>query len=242
MKTNEASFFVFIAAVIVGILIASNLSFSNKSSISFLDAKQYQDALNQKLKLQNDISKLEEEYNENSVKLAQYKSVGLGNEKVLEEMQSELNQNKMLIGQTKLHGQGIKIQISDADPELVAKDPVYFMIHDYDMGLILNDLRAAGAEAIAINGERVWDRTGFNCGGLVIDVNNVQVYAPFTIEAIGNKKAMNEYMWRDDGYLKFLSLGRNMNVSPIEEEDDIVIPAYSGNVNVHYSVAATGNK
>ena len=101
--------------------------------MTFLDAKQYQDALNQKLQLENDISKLQDQYSENNVKLAQYKSVGLGNDKVLEQMQNELNQNKMLIGQTAVHGQGIIVQVSDADPDLVAKDPVYYMIHQFPL-------------------------------------------------------------------------------------------------------------
>lgn len=48
MKNNEASTFVFIASIIIGILISMNISFTRTTDRVFLSAKQYQDSYNYK--------------------------------------------------------------------------------------------------------------------------------------------------------------------------------------------------
>lgn len=229
MKNNEASLFVFIACIIVGILISLNINFNRTNNIVFLSTKQYQDAYEQKNTLRNDISNLNQQYYDLSNKLNKYKSAGKDKLAVVEELDKELNQNKMFLGEEDVEGQGIVITLKDVsnesyynieDPDLSSK-----IIHNSDLNYIINDLKNAGAEAISINGQRVTDRTAVYCDGTLIAINGVKITTPFYVSAIGNKEALNNYMLSDLNYLKYM-IGRTISVN-VNELDDIKIQGYS---------------
>ncbi len=48
MRNNEATIFIFIASIAIGILISMNISFKKVNARTFLNVKQYQEALNEK--------------------------------------------------------------------------------------------------------------------------------------------------------------------------------------------------
>lgn len=229
MKYNEASLFVFIACIIVGILISLNINFSRTNNRVFLTTKQYQDAYEQKNKLRNDISSLSEQYYDLNNKLDKFKSAGKDKIAVVEELDKELNQNNMFLGKEDVEGQGIIITLKDVsneadynieDPDLLSK-----IIHNSDLNYIINDLKNAGAEAISINGQRVTDRTAIYCDGTLIAINGVKIATPFYISAIGKKEELSNYMLADENYLKWM-IGRTISVN-VNELDDIKIQGYT---------------
>ena len=61
-----------------------------------------------------------------------------------------------------------------------------YIIHDDDLLRVINELRAAGAEAIAINGERIVAMSEIRCAGPTLSVNNNRSAPPYEIKAIGN--------------------------------------------------------
>ena len=240
MKNNESNIFVFIATIIIGIMISLNISFSNKGAFAFLDTKQYEDASDTKSKLLDDISNLNDQYNISYSKYSKYQSLGINNAKLAQEMEVELEQNKMNIGASQVRGEGIKITLNDAPDYIKEKkelSPELYLIHNFDVAIILNEIKIAGAEAIAINGIRISDTSGVICDGYVLQVNGQQAYAPFYIEAIGNKDALVEYMTRDSGYLKQMSLTRKV-VAFTEQEDTINMEAYTGGINNKYLISS----
>jgi uncharacterized protein YlxW (UPF0749 family) len=228
MKNNEASVFVFIATIIVGILISMNISFSKTSKIVILDSKQYQDAYNTKNKLQSDISTLIDNYNIISRKLIKYKSTDKTQVAVTNEMNSELQTYKIGLGLVALHGQGLILTINDAD-EKYFDDPSEYalrIVHNTDIILVLNDLNNGGAEAVSINGQRITENSEVLCDGPFLRINNTKIAAPFTIYAIGNKDTLYDYMMLDENHIKVLKL-RNVSVK-IEKTNDVKLPAFTG--------------
>jgi uncharacterized protein YlxW (UPF0749 family) len=229
MKNNEASLFIFIACIIVGILISLNINFNRSTNRVFLTTKQYQDAYEEKNKLKTDISNLDDQYIDLNVKLAKFKAGGKSQSTVIAELENELDINKMQLGQEDVEGEGIIITLKDVsneayyntdDPDLLSK-----IIHNYDLNYIINDLRNAGAEAISINGQRITDRTAVYCDGTLIAVNGVKIATPFYINAIGDKEVLKNYMLADENYLKFM-ISRTISVN-IEQSNDVKIQAYS---------------
>jgi uncharacterized protein YlxW (UPF0749 family) len=100
----------------------------------------------------------------------------------------ELNSLRLRAGTTPVEGRGIVITIDDskmARKELPMISDSAILTHDVDLLMLVNELRAAGAEAIAINDQRVVAGTAIRCVGPVINVNNHQVGAPFVIKAVG---------------------------------------------------------
>jgi uncharacterized protein YlxW (UPF0749 family) len=67
----------------------------------------------------------------------------------------------------------------------------YFIVHDSDMLHVINELRGAGAEAIAINGTRIMATSRISCGGPTINVGKSERFTPpFVIHAIGDPDAL----------------------------------------------------
>ena len=230
MKNNEANIFVFIASIIVGIMISLNMSFSNKETTVILDTKQYEEAVNNKTRLQDQINSMKDQYNLSYDKLNKYDDVGLNNTKVAQEMQNELLKNKMFFGTTDIHGTGVRITLDDAPAELRTADSNNYMVHNYDIAIVLDELKCAGAEAISINGERITDKTSVNCDSVFIQANGIQVYTPFNIDAIGNKDIIYEYMNRKEGHLKQMSILRSLSVD-IHEVEEVKINGFYKDIN-----------
>ena len=82
------------------------------------------------------------------------------------------------------------IIVSDGDRQLLDNEnPNNLLVHDLDIQALVDDLLEAGAEAIAINGQRIIPHlTEIICNGPTIRVNEELYSQPFIIEAIGNRK------------------------------------------------------
>ncbi|WP_027624716.1 DUF881 domain-containing protein [Clostridium lundense] len=230
MRNNEANVFVFVASIIIGILIAMNISFTRENKTTFLSSKQYQDAYAYRNELLNNLSNLNDQYIMYSNKLQKYENNAKDKNKIIGQINEEISANKKIIGFTELEGPGIKISMEDASTEFV-EDPDEYklkLIHNEDMIQVVNDLMNAGAEAISINGLRIVSSTGIYCNGAFLRINGIQVCAPFYINAIGNKDVLKSYMLADENHLRSLIL-RGIQVD-IEETDAIKVPAYNGEI------------
>ena len=75
-----------------------------------------------------------------------------------------------------MKGPGVTVEMNDAQkPVGSGQDPNLFIIHDDDILAVVNELFAAGAEAMCINGQRVVATTEVRCVGPVIMVNGNRV-------------------------------------------------------------------
>jgi uncharacterized protein YlxW (UPF0749 family) len=90
-------------------------------------------------------------------------------------------------GFTPVTGQGIRIELDNA----ANSDPDTEHIRDSDLALLVNGLWTAGAEAIAINGQRISPRTAIRNSGTAIEVNSTGIAPPYTVQAIGNNDTLS---------------------------------------------------
>jgi uncharacterized protein YlxW (UPF0749 family) len=98
---------------------------------------------------------------------------------------------------------------------------------------ILNELRAGGAEAIAINNQRLITGSGIRQNGQSMSVNNAPFAAPFEIRAIGNPATLENSLKMRGGVIETLSFwGIKITVS---QRPDIQLPAYTGGFQFQYA-------
>jgi len=140
----------------------------------------------------------------------------------------ELNNLRLRAGSTPVEGRGIVITIDDskiARKDIPTISESAILTHDIDLLMLVNELRAAGAEAIAINDQRVVAASAIRCVGPVINVNNHQVGAPFVIKAVGKPDNLAGAVNLPFGVLDQLTqLGIQANVV---KRDKIHLPAIS---------------
>jgi uncharacterized protein YlxW (UPF0749 family) len=84
------------------------------------------------------------------------------------------------VGDVAVHGPGIVVQL---DPEATEID-------DTSIQGIVNELWAAGAEAVSLNDQRIAALTSIGEGGGVLKVNFKSVGAPFVFKAIGDPQSL----------------------------------------------------
>lgn len=141
--------------------------------------------------------------------------------KILEE---EVKEAEKKLGYTDVKGEGIIVTISDGEKN----------IEYYDILDLINELNAAGAEAISVNDERIVSTTDIKQVELrIILVNTRKISGPYTIKAIGDKKALEAALVIKGGYVDRLKIVDGKGIE-IKQEDNIVVPAYTKDQKVEY--------
>ena len=69
-------------------------------------------------------------------------------------------------------------------------DPNLLLVHYDHLLFLVNELWVAGAEAVAVNGERVVAQTGFTCAGSLILAGTKKLAPPYVIHALGDPEAL----------------------------------------------------
>lgn len=231
MQTNEANIFLFIASIIIGLLIAMNMDLGKGAML--LDVEQYEVAYSERNKLQGEISGLQKEYLELQNKVNGFDTNSKNQNDVLKEITDELKRNRIILGSVPVIGEGIKITLNDAPEVMFGGDYTNSMlVHDKDLVRVINDLRNAGAEAIAINDHRIVFNSAGLCWGTTIDFDGIKVIAPFYITAIGNKNVLENFLETQENQVKQLKM-RKCYVE-VESLSELIIPAYNGSLENKY--------
>ena len=141
-----------------------------------------------------------------------------------------------MAGTTAVKGPGVVLTIEDSKKALSSADNTnLYIIHDEDVLKVINELRAAGAEAIAINDQRLTANSEIRCAGPTLSINNTRISAPYEIKAIGNAKNMENAIKMRGGVAESLSVwGIRLDV---RQEANIIIPAYKGAVQFKYTTS-----
>ncbi|NLJ71386.1 MAG: DUF881 domain-containing protein [Syntrophomonadaceae bacterium] len=149
------------------------------------------------------------------------------------DLQDELQKASLAAGMLEIEGPGIVIKLDDSPRALKAGDnPNEAIVHDWDLLLVVNDLKASGAEAISVNGERIISMSEIRCAGTLILINWVKVAPPFEIKAIGDPDMLESGMTMTGGHLMAL---KNLDyIVAVQKNENINIPAYSGRMKFTY--------
>jgi len=154
----------------------------------------------------------------------------------LKPLKEELTRYQIEAGLIPVSGPGIEITLSDSNAVLQAgQNPNLYVIHDEDVLRVLNELRAAGAEVLAINGERLVSTSEIRCVGPTILVNKAtRIAAPFKITAIGDPDTMINALRMRGGVVDTLEQFYQIQVS-IRTPPEVIIPSNRGKRELVYA-------
>lgn len=145
---------------------------------------------------------------------------------------SQLEAARMLSGVVAVEGPGIVITMQDSQTAASSSDIANFIVHEQDVRLVVNELRAAGAEAISINGQRLVSNSSIRCVGPTIIVNGIKSAAPFVISAIGNPETMESALNLPGGVLHSL---QDFVQIDLVKKDKLQLPAFVGDAKTKHS-------
>lgn len=228
MKLEKWHLSITLVCLLFGLLFTSNLKTQLRD---FNPTAERNKTLVNVIKTQEEKNhELEAEIANNREKIELYHSTKAG-ETGLEPVKKELENLNLSAGLTKVSGPGVIVSIDDQEKARTAKEPELYLIHYSSILYIVNDLRTAGAEAIAVNGVRVVSTTDIRCAGNIILVNTHRLAPPYEITAIGNPDKLEAIV--STGEYGTLELSK-FPVT-LKKNEDIIIPAYKGSYTFNYA-------
>lgn len=194
--------------------------------------------------LEEETAALEDQLVELRSQLDEDQKRSIGNQDKLLVLQEELEMAKAAAGLSDLVGPGVIITLEDnvrgAEAAKNQEPGKYrdenFIIHDRNLLYIVNDLKVGGAEAIAINGQRLVTTSDIRCAGTMILVNTTRLAPPYIITAIGDPDSLVRAVTAPEAEyetLKALQFPVSLKVESIVE-----IPAYKGGFRIDYAQPA----
>ena len=141
---------------------------------------------------------------------------------------------QLLAGTTAVEGAGIEVVLDDsAIPKKANENPNLYIIHDEDLLRVLNELRAAGAEAISLNDQRIVAMSEVRCAGPTVSVNNIRSAPPYVIKAIGAPKTLTSALRLRGGVVETFEFW-GIQVK-IKSQAKVQIPALKAPRNFEYA-------
>ena len=165
---------------------------------------------------------LTEELNHLQEQIRKYEKSFASNEKDYKKLVEQAEDLRLLLGELKSEGKGIRITLQDGDYDPKSLNPNDYIVHESHVFKLLNELKISGAQAIAINGQRVLASSYIRCNGPVITIDGTQHPAPFVIEAVGDSDTLIASLNLNGGVVDQL-LNDNIVVS-LEENQKLIMP------------------
>ena len=148
----------------------------------------------------------------------------------------ELKTANRLLGFTDLTGKGIEITLEDNKLQsvdgLTTGNIMDYVVHDDDLIQLINDIKNAGVDAIAINNQRIVSTTGIVCDGNVVRINGEKVSQPFVIKAIGSPEGIMGALTTLGASLD--TLQRLGIVKEVKKSNSVNIPKYEGVIVIEH--------
>jgi uncharacterized protein YlxW (UPF0749 family) len=213
-----------VVSVVVGFLVAVQAVGSDGGASSRLAAERPEDLTRVLADLNDEADRLSRQVSALRVKVLRYRGSARGDELALRDARETLADLQVLSGSVPVEGPGLRIVVEDADGR-VGWEALLDLVQE---------LRDAGAEAIALNGVRVVAATwlGPADGGVV--VGGEPVAAPYELLAIGPADGLQEALGIPGGPLSVISAqpGAVVEVRP---SDRLSLPAAAGDVSFRYA-------
>ncbi len=232
---NMLSFF--LVTVLLGLTSVALYQANNPSTPPASENQQLIDIITQQ---ELDIEKMEQKMDELRLSIDTELGQQTQGLSVISSLRNSLQSARYFSGLSERTGEGIIITLTDnvQGAEIAKAEnpsqyrPDNYILHDKNLLYIVNDLKAANPDGIAINNQRLVSNTNIRCVGTVILVNDRRLAPPYQISVLGDKDKIMQAIF-DSGEVEYLvSSGFSITY---EESDEIVLPAFKGNLNLQYA-------
>jgi uncharacterized protein YlxW (UPF0749 family) len=151
------------------------------------------------------------------------------------ELQARIDELKKVAGLNERTGDGVLITLDDARSASAAKDVEKSICHNTDLTDIVNQAWRGGAEAIAINDERIVGSSSIYCVGSTIMVNGTLMSPPFSVVVIGPPNDLLA-TYDDPSQLRDIKQRRDVYGLGfrVSRASAMRVPPYRGALNIRY--------
>ena len=223
---NRKYFAILVVCIITGFIIGFSYNLSKDdhktSSVSSVYVQQGEMYREELIEQQERNKELAEELDTLHEIIRNYEKEFATTEEHYELLVEEAEQLRILLGELPAVGKGIAVTLRDNEYDGVG-NPNHYVVHESHIFTVINELKISGAEAIAINGQRLKTNSYISCNGPVITIDGNQYPAPFVIEAVGNQESLIAALEIAGGAVDQL-LSDNVVIT-LEKKEQILMPS-----------------
>jgi uncharacterized protein YlxW (UPF0749 family) len=169
--------------------------------------------------------------------ISEREGAGSGSRELVRELDEALGTARVAAGLIPLSGTGIAVRLDDsADPIAAGTSESDYLVTAADLRAVVEELWLVGAEAIAVNGERITTTSAIIDIGPSILVNSAYLAPPFQVAALGPRD-LYDRLTASEGYLDFIgarvaTFGLQVSYAELDRVD---IPAFAGTVGLRHA-------
>jgi uncharacterized protein YlxW (UPF0749 family) len=205
-----------IVCILLGIMLALQYkSINYNQSMASFENKRSDELKDELIKLTDQKDSLQEKLKELEKDNQTYANAKAGDSAAAQLLKDDLNKARIFAGLTDVKGRGIVVTL---------ENNAFIHVEDYDILNVVNELRAAGAQAISVNDERIVAMTEIREAGQYIMVNGKQFEAPFVIKAISDPEDLERSLTLIGGVVEILEEAQ-LNVS-VKKAEEVVIKQF----------------
>jgi uncharacterized protein YlxW (UPF0749 family) len=116
----------------------------------------------------------------------QVRDLETGGSAAVTDLREDIRTLMLRAGTAPVEGPGLVVTLDDSSAtRSPTGDPNDLIVHEADIQTVVNGLWAAGAEVVAINGERLTTTSAVRCAGNTLLLHGTLHTPPYTIAAIG---------------------------------------------------------
>ena len=230
MKFKSSQIWIGIVCLILGFMITFQFRVVHNNYGSY-SSRKFEDVVKETESLKKQRDELSAKVQEYQQKVDEIEKGAASESEIANKMKTELDNLKILSGQTDVEGQGVVITLTPSIDITSNQAP---KVYSSDLLSIINELNSSGAEAISINDERYVGRTQIREAGLVISINGspFDPTKPFTIKAIGNSELLSKTFDLNGGIVDEM---RNDGIQvKISKQDNVKILKYNKSLDYKY--------
>jgi len=189
------------------------------------------------LELQADQERLKERILELRDTIRAAEEQGQGSAALVRQLNDDIDLARLAAGLVPLTGSGFVLRLEDSDhPVPPGGNAAEYLVSARDVRAIVEELWLAGAEAVAVSGERVTSTTAIvEIGGSIL-VNSAYLAPPYAITVIGPgdlyDRLAQSLVWQDFLATRSAAFGIRVFIATPSEVD---VPAFAGTVTLRYA-------
>lgn len=170
--------------------------------------------LTYQISVENDV--LRRKLYELKIRLLDYEQKETSQKEILKQALDDLERVSVLSGLKEISGEGVEVVIEDDAG----------VLKTLDLLDLINELKAAGAEAIAINGVRLSLRDYLNLNNSVLLINGRKFKFPIYIRAVGDHQSLKGALILPGGVVQTLSALEGVRLT-ITKKKKLTLPKAS---------------
>ncbi|HEX2194783.1 MAG TPA: DUF881 domain-containing protein [Candidatus Limnocylindria bacterium] len=209
MSSRPAQVSLFVVALLIGVLLVGQLrSQARPTEVSSLPAQELSELIET---LGDSNRELRTSLAEARETLREYREAGTAGQSALSVSREDLRRIAAFAGMAPVEGQGLVVEVTGSLDPIAVND-------------LVNELRNAGAEAIAIDDVRITHRSVAVQGPRAIMLDGIEIGESFTISAIGSPDGLLTALERPGGIIAQLEQFIQATIVA-RESDSITVPA-----------------